>query len=639
MKHNIIGGKGCVIILLLLLSCGQIRALDRNIKTQEYRDLQNNLCQGWNTWYNNSLISYLYLPEGLSINLNIGTPNNRSLLTEVFKASDILKRAEKVTPGLRADDGSYTSLTLECYDTKLKVETAADGELFMALITPIEPSDRVLVINAGIAFGKDGMIGKKGDMLTARIGDKDWTIRTTGIPIDKEYFATTAPRLNVKLENPIAIYTGNQKSMPEIELIIANHRKLQEERVKQWGNLAESFLSMQTILAWNTIYDARNHRAITPVSRLWNKNWGGYVLFDWDTYFAAYMLSLFNKELAYANAIEITKAITSDGFIPNFESEGGSNGQLERQSSWDRSQPPVGSKIIWEIYRHYGEKWFLKEVYDELLTWNRWWKNNRDEQGYLAWGSYCLRNEQPYSEGLRGAKFESGLDNSPMYDNIPMNTEKHIMELADVGLMSMYIMDCKTLAKIAKELDRKDDMKELTQRAKAYSKKLATLWDEETGIFLNKRLDTGEFSHSISPTNFYPMLAEECTKKQVDRMIKEHYYNPDEFYGEYIMPSIARNCKGFEDNSYWRGRIWGPLNFLVYLGMQNYDIKETRQDLIEHSRNLLLQNWRKNGCIYENYNSVTGAGDDVHNADGFYHWGALLTFIEFMEEGYLSGKQ
>ena len=179
MKHNIIGGKGCVIILLLLLSCGQIRALDRNIKTQEYRDLQNNLCQGWNTWYNNSLISYLYLPEGLSINLNIGTPNNRSLLTEVFKASDILKRAEKVTPGLRADDGSYTSLTLECYDTKLKVETAADGELFMALITPIEPSDRVLVINAGIAFGKDGMIGKKGDMLTAQIGDKDWTIRTT----------------------------------------------------------------------------------------------------------------------------------------------------------------------------------------------------------------------------------------------------------------------------------------------------------------------------------------------------------------------------------------------------------------------------------------------------------------------------
>jgi hypothetical protein len=30
---------------------------------------------------------------------------------------------------------------------------------------------------------------------------------------------------------------------------------------------------------------------------------------------------------------------------------------------------------------------------------------------------------------------------------------------------------------------------------------------------------------------------------------------------------------------------------------------------------------------------VTGTGDDVRNADGFYHWGALLTFMEFLETG------
>ena len=37
--------------------------------------------------------------------------------------------------------------------------------------------------------------------------------------------------------------------------------------------------------------------------------------------------------------------------------------------------------------------------------------------------------------------------------------------------------------------------------------------------------------------------------------------------------------------------------------------------------------------IYENYNAMTGQGDDVTNADSFYHWGALLTFMSFIERG------
>ncbi len=29
-----------------------------------------------------------------------------------------------------------------------------------------------------------------------------------------------------------------------------------------------------------------------------------------------------------------------------------------------------------------------------------------------------------------------------------------------------------------------------------------------------------------------------------------------------ILPSIARNDVAYKDNVYWRGRIWGPMNFL-----------------------------------------------------------------------------
>ena len=51
--------------------------------------------------------------------------------------------------------------------------------------------------------------------------------------------------------------------------------------------------------------------------------WGGFALFEWDNYFVSYMFSMFNKKMAYVNAIEITKTITPAGFVPNFATGGG----------------------------------------------------------------------------------------------------------------------------------------------------------------------------------------------------------------------------------------------------------------------------------------------------------------------------
>ncbi len=39
-----------------------------------------------------------------------------------------------------------------------------------------------------------------------------------------------------------------------------------------------------------------------------------------------------------------------------------------------------------------------------------------------------------------------------MYDKAVYNSQSHLLEIADVGLMSMYIADCDALAEIADEL-------------------------------------------------------------------------------------------------------------------------------------------------------------------------------------------
>jgi hypothetical protein len=295
------------------------------------------------------------------------------------------------------------------------------------------------------------------------------------------------------------------------------------------------------------------------------------------------------------------------------------------------------------LYQKYGDKWLLRDTFENMLRWNRWWAEKRDIQGYLTWGS--TPNDAPWEladtsvNTVQGARYESGLDNSPMYDDVPYDPARHLMELADVGLMGLYIADCNALAQIADTLGRKQEAEEIRDRAHKYSKSLGTLWDDSTGIFRNKNLRTGEFDQRLSPTNFYPLLAKVATPQQAERMVREHLVNPQEFWGEWVIPATPRNEAAFKQQDYWRGRIWGPMNFLVYLGLRNYDLSIVRSQLVEKSRALFLKEWQENRHVHENYNAILGVGDDTTSSDRFYHWGALLVFMDVIERNKYAGAE
>jgi neutral trehalase len=220
-----------------------------------------------------------------------------------------------------------------------------------------------------------------------------------------------------------------------------------------------------------------------------------------------------------------------------------------------------------------------------------------------------------------------------MYDNAPYDAKRHLMQLADVGTMSLFVADCDALADIATILHHDDDARELRARQKKYGDRLQSLWDEKSGQFLNRNLVTGELSPRTSPTNFYPLLARVATKQQAERMVREHLLNPKEFWGTFVIPSTPRNDPSFADNDYWRGRIWGPMNFLVYLGLRNYDFPEVRAEFADKSTALFRGEWTAKHHVHENYNATTGEGDDTTGSDPFYHWGALLMLTSAMERG------
>ncbi|HEY5211416.1 MAG TPA: trehalase family glycosidase [Acidobacteriaceae bacterium] len=607
----------------------------------EYRALQSRLARGWNTWDTQSVTTQVLLPDALAIRLVLR--HNTALNSDAVLQDALIGRrdpgAETVVPGPHSWDGSYTSLHLTWRGSSLRVQSAHDGDDLVLLVTP-DPTPKkstvpaTVVFEAGYLWNRPGSVTLAGDHMEAVSPVRNVPIYFTGPHQTKPDSPPANMSLyghyfSASLTQPVGLSTGHHRTLDQIRAALDREEKAYRNSIAQPAASATVQDEIQTTLGWDTIYDPENNRVISPVSRIWSVNWGGYVLFDWDTFFAASLAAIGDRDLAYANAMEILREETPAGFVPNYARSG-------NWKSTDRSEPPVGAITVLNLYSHFHDRWLLADTFEPLLRWNRWWAAHRDVDGYLVWGSDPLAEPIDPDDAWRGTRegaiLESGLDNSPMYDNAPFDSATHRLLIGDVGLMSLYIADCDALAEIADTLGKAPEAKELRTRAGSYRAKLATMWDDRSGIFLNRNLKTGEPSPRLSPTNFYPLLARAATPEQANRMIQEHLLNPNEFWGKWVIPSIARNDPAFKDQNYWRGRIWGPMNYLVYLGLRNYDVPQVQRGLAQKSLALVQQEWSAKGHLHENYNAITGDGDDVTNSDAFYHWGALLGLIGWTED-------
>jgi hypothetical protein len=643
-----------------------------------YQQVQKSLAQGWNTWNTASVLSHVLLPQGFALNLGLRDYVSRQNLKSALIGRPE-QRPERVHPGPRAYNGSYTELTLHWQGIELRVQSAKEGKDLVILVTPVRlPPQTIkpplLVVEAGVLWNRPGYVCRVGGRvlpkgqagrepcLEGHFEGEIIPVYATQESLRDPHVQATGPYLNLSLGEAVGISTGVMRSLEGIQAIIGSQQAAFLASFNRYGDLAEVYKAIQTAMAWDTIYEPEHERVVSPVSRLWNLNWGGYVLFEWDNYFAGYMAAVtadfsalaadpslgedrfaIAKALAYANAVEMTREITENGLVPNFATVNGC-------SSRDRSEPPVGALICRELYRLFGEKWFLEEVYPSLLRWNRWWDEKRSlaaeylqPEKLLCWGSDPYEPvlntslELEHVNARQGGAWESGLDNLPVYDDVPFDPDLHLLLIHDAGLNGLYVEDCEALAEMALALGRAEEVKELSARAERYRCSLAWLWDETSGIYRNRYTQSGEFSQRLAPTSFYPLLAQALTPEQAERMIHEHFYNPKEFWGEYLIPSISRDDPAYPEQLYWRGRIWGPMNLLTYFSLKKYpSLAQACKDMAEKSVKLLMKEWLEHGHIHENYNCDTGEGCDSPHSDAFYHWGGLLGIPALIEAGLLS---
>jgi putative isomerase len=326
-------------------------------------------------------------------------------------------------------------------------------------------------------------------------------------------------------------------------ILESNARQYAEKRPHIRGLFAGAPETIGNSMFWNTQYVPSLGLEFPTISRRWAKGFGGWVTGEWDCFFGALLTSVEDVTQTSDAIRAILSSQAPNGIVPNVDGASG--------TSPDRSEPPIGAFIVWKTFERNQDRTLLEWAYPRLKKWHEFWFRDRGDgqpwrdgnhDGLLEWGS---DKGSGYSVGgrgfLQGAKWESGMDDSPMWDDVKYNPLTFTMELDDVGLNSLYALDAECLAKIAAILGHEEDSREFSADYDRISKRVREdLWNRQDGIYEN-RFWNGHFSKSLSPTNFYPMLAGIATQAQAERMVKEHLLNEKEFWGEYVIPTISRS--------------------------------------------------------------------------------------------------
>ena len=426
----------------------------------------------------------------------------------------------------------------------------------------------------------------------------------------------------------------------DVNAILQKNQDTERKRYQIYGHLSETKRGIQAGLMWNLIHTPAELGPIFPGSHNWNFASSSdadysYVIFEWDNIFASYMLSLDAKELAYSNFIQVIKSKTANGFVPNFS---GSTAK-----SLDRTEPPIGARVLLEMYKRYKDKWLVQLLFNDILDWNEWFYRERVDQkvGLVSLGGISMQN----------ARYESGLDNSPMYDGDLYNPITGLMDLYDVGFSSLVAAESKALAVLAKTLGETDVAKTLVHRGEQLSERIKDiLWENNLGIYVNK-LKNGSFVRRVSPTSFYPMIAGIPSPEQAETMAKSWLLNNTRFCisadGDFEgntnecywgLPSIQASDPAFPKLGYWRGYVWGPMAQLVYWGLDHPKyrhctfVQRAKASLAKQMNSLFMHLWSSKRHVCENFSPHKDSKECT--GDKFYHWGGLTGFLSLLENGY-----
>lgn len=121
-------------------------------------------------------------------------------------------------------------------------------------------------------------------------------------------------------------------------------------------------------------------------------------------------------------------------------------------------------------------------------------------------------------------RYESGLDNSPMYElwnstDVNFDTTTHHMGIYDVGMTALYLSDTQALIQLAEVAGRYEMIPALQERYALVQQAMNDyMWSNGTNMYTNV-LFNGTQHERYSPTSFFPLISGSASDAQAEAMM------------------------------------------------------------------------------------------------------------------------
>jgi glycogen debranching enzyme len=320
-------------------------------------------------------------------------------------------------------------------------------------------------------------------------------------------------------------------------------------------------------------------------------------IWNWDACFHSLAFRHVDPVLARNQLRTMLARQLPDGMIPDAVYDEAVVANLDHPLRAEVTKPPIMAWAALKLHETDPDLDFLQEIYVPLVRWNAWWFSmNDDDADGLA------QYNHPYS---------SGLDDSPLWD--------YGMPVESPDLNTYLCVQMGSLAMMAEALGMDAEGAMWRRRAAAIVRRMIEdYWDEEAGLF--RALHHNQPIPVVTPFNLYPLWSGQLPEAIRARLIA-HLTNPDEFWGEYVIPSVARNDRHYDPETMWRGPIWVNINYIFIEALRQVGEHAPARTLLEKTLDLVMSQ----PGIYEYYNSETGEAPAT--ATGAFGWTAAV-FID-----------
>lgn len=390
--------------------------------------------------------------------------------------------------------------------------------------------------------------------------------------------------------------------------------------------------------------------------------------FLWDSAFHAIVLSHFDTSWAKNEIKNHLLGQWDGGFIPHIifwepkihklphwaflESKP----SLEPNTS-AITQPPILGIAVEEIFTKDPDLEFLKETLPKVAKHHKWLFENRDPDGDFLL-SIISPNESGMDEspvfqvvsGYKGgnlAKLHYAfrkpdiLNQKNLFDSKKI-LEKDYFNVEEILFNTVAIESSRSISRLFKYLKNSREAEYFENAARQSEKSLfSKLWDESDGCFYSIYSNQETKAKVKTIASLIPLYLENLPENMVNVLVDKHLLNPEEFWTNYPIPSVARNEAYYSPLEFpkyrndlkdlvlnkvylsfyrelkmlWRGPTWIATNWFIIKGLRKHGKKDIA-DKIVNKMTSMIDHWG----FREYYNPETGQGYRREN----FGWSTLI---------------